>query len=55
MWSGLQVENRAVVRITNLGMDRSTVKVCVVEGSCRDLRVPRGSRTHILEFDGPAN
>lgn len=51
MWSGLRLGDRALVRITNLGSDRASIKICLTERQCRRLPVPQTSHTHVLRFD----
>jgi hypothetical protein len=50
MWSGLKLGDHAVVRVTNLGSDRTSVEVCLTKARCKRLAVPHDSRTYQLTF-----
>lgn len=48
VWSGLRLNDRAVVRLTNLGARQKRVYICLTDDWCVDLPVPRHGRTYEL-------
>jgi len=51
LWSGLRLDDRALVRVSNLGTEAGPVRLCFTENHCRTLEVPaRGGRTEVLSL-----
>ena len=55
MWSGLQLEKRALVRITNLGARQKRAYLCFTVTWCVDLSVPEHGHTYILKVPEPGS
>lgn len=49
LWSGMRLKDQALVRVTNLGSQQDSVKVCPWENRCFDLSLSEGNRSWILK------
>lgn len=50
VWSGLRLEDKALVRVTNLGMRRGRARLCLTEAQCVEVDVPRRGRTYTFDL-----
>lgn len=50
VWSGLRLDDRALVRATGLGPQPARVNVCLGDGRCVDLDAPPDGRTYVLDL-----
>lgn len=52
LWSGLRLDDRALVRVSNLGAEAGPVRLCFTDNHCRTLEVPaQGGRTEVLQLE----
>ncbi len=50
VWSGLRLDDRALVRATGLGPQPARVNVCLGDDRCVDLDAPPDGRTYLLDL-----
>lgn len=50
VWSGLRRDDRALVRVTNLGARQARAYICLTDEKCVDVPVPRHGRTYTFDL-----